>query len=208
MKTNESIADRIKRIREAKSLTQGALAKLCGWASQSRIGNYESGTRSVSVDDASVIAKALGVNVTELLFGDQYVGDYKPGKRYPLLSWVNAGAWGEAHELKDIEEWYESEQYVEGEAFWLRVQGDSMTSQTGVSVPEGSVILIDTGKEARSGNLVVAKLVDSNEATFKRLVVDGGQRYLKALNPAYPAIPINEGCKIIGVAVQSMNRLI
>lgn len=42
-----------------------------------------------------------------------------------------------------------------------------MTAPTGKSVPDGSLILIDTGKDSENGSLVVAKLTDSNEATFK-----------------------------------------
>ena len=210
MKKNESIASRIKRIRESKGLSQRALADLCGWASQSRIGNYEAGTRSVSVDDAEVIAKALGISAPELLFGDDFAGHYKPGAKYPLISWVSAGTWCEANEpytLKDIEEWYESDAHIEGTAFWLRVQGDSMTSAVGLSIPEGMMVLVDTGKEPVNGSLVIAKLTDANEATFKKLVIDGGNRYLKGLNPQYPLIPINGNCRIIGVAIQTMMKL-
>lgn len=210
MKRNESIGSRIKRIRESKGLSQKALAELCGWASQSRIGNYELDTRSVSVEDAEVIAKALGISAPELLFGDNFAGMYKPGEKYPLISWVSAGAWSEATEpysLKDIDEWYESDAHIEGSAFWLRVQGDSMTSPVGLSIPEGMMVLVDTGKEAKNGSLVIAKLTDANEATFKKLIIDGGQRYLKGLNPSYPLISINGNCKIIGVAVQTMMKL-
>lgn len=210
MKRNEDIPARIKRIREQKGLSQKALAELCGWASQSRIGNYEAGTRSVSVDDAEVIAKALGVATPELLFGDSFKGMYSPGEKYPLISWVSAGAWSEATEpytLKEIEEWYESDAHVEGAAFWLKVQGDSMTSPVGLSIPEGMMVLVDTGKEAKNGSLVIAKLTDANEATFKKLIIDGGQQYLKGLNPSYPLIPINGNCKIIGVAIQTMMLL-
>lgn len=210
MKRNEDIPARIKRIREEKGLSQKALAELCGWASQSRIGNYEAGTRSVSVDDAEVIAKALGIAAPELLFGDSFKGMYSPGEKYPLISWVSAGAWSEATEpytLKEIEEWYESDAHVEGAAFWLKVQGDSMTSPVGLSIPEGMMVLVDTGKEAKNGSLVIAKLTDANEATFKKLIVDGGQQFLKGLNPSYPLIPINGNCKIIGVAIQTMMLL-
>lgn len=210
MKRNEDIPARIKRIREEKGLSQKALAELCGWASQSRIGNYEAGTRSVSVDDAEVIAKALGVATPELLFGDNFKGMYSPGEKYPLISWVSAGAWSEATEpytLKEVEEWYESDAHVEGTAFWLKVQGDSMTSPVGLSIPDGMMVLVDTGKEAKNGSLVIAKLTDANEATFKKLIIDGGQQFLKGLNPAYPLIPINGNCKIIGVAIQSMMKL-
>lgn len=210
MNRNENIPARIKRIREEKGLSQKALADLCGWGSQSRIGNYEAGTRSVSVDDAEVIAKALGIPTPELLFGDSFAGMYSPGEKYPLISWVSAGAWSEATEpytLKDIDEWYESDAHVEGTAFWLRVQGDSMTSPAGISIPEGMMVLFDTGKEPHNGSLVIAKLTDANEATFKKLIIDGGQKFLKGLNPAYPLIHINGNCKIIGVAIQTMMRL-
>lgn len=80
MNRTETIAARIKRLREDKGLSQKALAELCGWASQSRIGNYESGTRSVSVDDAEVIAKALGVAPAELLLATTIRDNTSQGK--------------------------------------------------------------------------------------------------------------------------------
>ncbi|CZY93201.1 TPA: S24 family peptidase [Enterobacter asburiae] len=207
----EDIAGRIKRLREDKGLSQKALAELCGWASQSRIGNYESGTRSVSVDDATVIAKALGVAPAELLFGDDYKGPYKPGDKYPVISKVQAGAWCEAVEpytLKDIDLWLESDAHIQGEAFWLLVEGESMTAPTGLSIPEGTYVLFDTGRDAVNGSLVIAKLSDSNEATFKKLVIDGAQKYLKGLNPQWPLVAINGNCRIIGVAVETKLRLV
>lgn len=54
-----------------------------------------------------------------------------------------------------------------------------MTAPAGESIPEGMLILVDTGLEPRPGDLVVAKLADSNEATFKQFVSDAGQKYLK-----------------------------
>lgn len=139
------------------------------------------------------------------------VGPYKQGKEYPLISWVQAGAWAEAIEpysVDEIDEWFESDTKVFGKAFWLRVEGDSMTAPTGLSIPEGTLVLIDTGREAINGSLVIAKMVDANEATFKKLIIDGGQKYLKGLNPAWPLKEINGNCKIIGVAVQTMMRLV
>lgn len=140
-----------------------------------------------------------------------YVGKYVPGNKYPVLSKVQAGAWCEAVEaysLKDIDLWLESDAHVQGEAFWLEVDGDSMTAPVGLSIPEGTFVLFDTGREAISGNLVIAKLEESNEATFKKYVVDSGMRYLKGLNPAWPLVPITGNCRIIGVAVETKLRLL
>lgn len=205
------IAARIKQLREALGLSQRALAERCQWNAQSRIGNYESRARNVSVEDAEVLAAALGVNPAYLLLGEDYAGAYRPGTRFPLLSWVSAGIWSEACEpysLQDVDEWYESETKVLGPAFWLRVEGDSMTAPSGLSIPEGTLVLIDTGRQAANGSLVIAKLTDANEATFKKLIVDGGVKYLKGLNPAWPMKELHNNCRIIGVAVQTMMKLV
>lgn len=63
---NESIAQRIKRIRGVAGISQAKLAEACGW-SQSRVGNYEAGTREPSFADIESMAKALRVDKSELL---------------------------------------------------------------------------------------------------------------------------------------------
>lgn len=141
----------------------------------------------------------------------EYAGQIKSMRSYPLLSWVSAGNWYEAVEaynLKSIDEWYESDAHVVGEGFWLRVQGDSMTSPIGMSIPEGMIILVDTGREPINGSLVVARSSRTNEATFKKLVNDGGDYYLKPLNPSYPIIPLNGEHGIIGVVIEAKIRFI
>ncbi|MEG5263465.1 S24 family peptidase [Pseudomonas sp. JDS28PS106] len=64
---NESIGRRIKRLRTQAKMSQAQLAEACGWKSQSRIGNYEADSREPSLADIGVIAKALGVEESELL---------------------------------------------------------------------------------------------------------------------------------------------
>lgn len=90
----------------------------------------------------------------------------------------------------------------------MRVEGDSMTAPAGLSIPEGTFVLFDTGREPINGSLVIAKLSDSNEATFKKLIIDGGQKYLKGLNPQWPLVPINGNCRIIGVAIETKLKLV
>ena len=76
-----------------------------------------------------------------------------------------------------------------------------MTSPVGFTVPEGMIILVDPSKEAKSGKLVVAKLINDNEATFKMYVEDAGRRFLKPLNPQYPMTEINGNFQIIGTVI-------
>jgi transcriptional regulator with XRE-family HTH domain len=57
---------RLLRLREAAGLKQEELALRCGWAGQSRVGNYEAGSRKPRFDDVPALAAALGVHPGEL----------------------------------------------------------------------------------------------------------------------------------------------
>lgn len=37
----------------------------------------------------------------------------------------------------------------------------------------------------------IAKLTNDNEATFKKLIIDGIHKYLKGLNPRWPMVPVS-----------------
>lgn len=63
----KTLGSRIAHYRNIKGLSQAGLAKACGWASQSRVGNYERDTREPTLEDIALMAKALGINESELL---------------------------------------------------------------------------------------------------------------------------------------------
>lgn len=216
-KPSEMLKDRILERRTALGLSQAQLAEKAG-VSQVTIQHLESGRNSTS-KKLLEIARALGVTAEWLASGQgsqrepsnvRALGEQPESFKYPVISWVAAGAWAEAVEPfpPGFSDRYEMSDYnSKGAAFWLEVKGDSMTSPVGTSIPEGMLILVDTEAEAIPGKLVVAKLADSNEATFKKLVEDGGRRFLKPLNPAYPMEMCMEGCRIVGVVVRATIKL-
>lgn len=216
-KPSEMLKDRILERRTALGLSQAQLAEKSG-VSQVTIQHLESGRNSTS-KKLLEIARALGVTAEWLASGKGITHEASNVKelreqpesfRYPVISWVAAGAWAEAVEPfpPGYSDRYEMSDYdSKGAAFWLEVKGDSMTSPVGISIPEGMLILVDTEAEATPGKLVIAKLADSNEATFKKLVEDGGRRFLKPLNPAYPTEMCLEGCRIVGVVVRATMKL-
>lgn len=121
----------------------------------------------------------------------------------PLISWTQAGDWTDIVDNfppGDADEWIETTAKVGRNSFALKVVGDSMTSPVGKSIPEGAIVIIDPDAIAENGSIVVAKLVDDQKSTLKKLVIDGPNRYLKPLNPNYAMIPINGSCRIVGVA--------
>ena len=216
--------DRHERIARAIALSgkkKGEIASLCGVAN-SAVTQWISGeSKSLRPENLYALAKATGFRAEWLAIGegeetelsDSNVKDTcQPVEsfRYPVISWVAAGAWAEAIEPfpPGFSDRYELSDYnSKGPAFWLEEKGDSMTSPVGTSVTEGTLILVDTEADVQSGKLVVAKLADSDQATFKKLVDDGGRRYLKPLNPAYPTEMCAENCRIVGVVVRALQKL-
>jgi SOS-response transcriptional repressor LexA len=196
-----------KKIMEAQDISQEQMAERLG-VTQGAVGHWLNGKREPKLEMINRLLAVLGVPGLAIIVpgpnGAEGAAPLPPPDRlyrYPVVSWVTAGDWAEAVEpFEPGAADYELSDYkAKGPAFWLKVRGDSMTSPVGQSVPEGMLILVDTGIEPSPGKLVIAKLPESNEATFKKLVEDSGQRFLKALNPSYPLIPLNPQCRVIGV---------
>ena len=127
-------------------------------------------------------------------------------KLYPVISWVHAGAWAEAVDLYQpgcADQWETTDSNVSDRSFWLKVVGDSMTALSGPSIPEGHLILVDPDATPINGSLVIAKLTDHQEVTFKKLVIDADHKYLKPLNPNYETTKINGNCQIVGVVKEA-----
>lgn len=132
----------------------------------------------------------------------------------PLISWVQAGEWCEASDLYnvgDAEEWLSCPVRHGPKTYALRVRGESMRNPgSKPSFEDGDVIFVDPDLGASHKSLVITKLDQSNEVTFKRLLIDGTSWYLEALNPAWPSriIPIQTDAHICGVVIARMESFI
>jgi SOS-response transcriptional repressor LexA len=62
-----------------------------------------------------------------------------------------------------------------------------MTNPNGLpTIPEGATVIVDPDVEPLHGKIVVARIDGTNEATVKKLVIDGPQNFLVPLNPPTP----------------------
>lgn len=130
--------------------------------------------------------------------------------KYPLINFAIAGEWREkmeSYNIKEVKEWPSTTKKVDKNSFWLRVKGNSMTAPSGLSIPEGMLILVDPSIKPTSNKLVIAKLKNDSEATFKKYVEDAGKKFLISLNPSWPIIEIDDSCTIIGVVVEAKLEL-
>lgn len=195
------IGKRIKKRRKELNLTQVQLAEKAGIIQQS-LQKIENGTTK-NPRNIQALANALECAPEFLLFGigENENSNVAPGPTLkaavPLISWVQAGAWSEISEIKA----YEAERYLcpvkcSDLTFALKVQGVSMEPK----FFDGDLIFVDPEAECIHGSYVVARLDDNNEATFKQLIIEGGQKFLKAANPNWPEqlIAINGNCTLVG----------
>ena len=207
------ISDRIRQKMAERQLKAVDLVRATG-ASKGSVSQWLNGINAPGGKYITPLCKALGCDSTWLLtgVGDSGSSNLAPApiqslsKKLPVISHVQAGAWSEAidyYSLGDEVEWEDAPASVSENAFWLKVVGDSMTAPIGISIPEGHLILVDPNVPAENGSLVVAKLVGTDEVTFKKLVIDAGHKYLKPLNPEYRSIEINGNCRIVGVVKEA-----
>jgi SOS-response transcriptional repressor LexA len=212
-------------------ITQEKLAERLGM-SQGGVGHWLSKRRQPSIEDMNRVLQALGLGFLEVALvirepeacGDEEDEDgsydlsladkYNPYFRYPVSDWRTLCEVREAQpdysskpkpkaKAKAKGRYELSDYHARGAAFWLVVVGDAMTAPSGLSIAQDMLILVDPAVEAVPGKLVIARWPDSAEATFRKLIEEGGQRYLVPLNPTYPKTLYTDECRIIGVVMQA-----
>ncbi|WP_448724712.1 MULTISPECIES: LexA family protein [Pseudomonas] len=201
-------------------VTQEILAERIGM-SQGGVGHWLNKRRQPRIQEMNRVLQALGMDYLEVAMvirepqvsQDEEISltqKYNPYFRYPVSDWRETG------EVRDGEllsygassavskpRFELSDYHAQGAAFWLVVVGDAMTAPTGVSIAADMLILVDPAIVPEPGKLVIAQWPGSAEAVFRKLIEEGGQRYLVPLNPTYPKALYTEECRIIGVVVQA-----
>ncbi|WOQ97870.1 S24 family peptidase [Vibrio cholerae] len=158
--------DLVKARMKDNGITQAVLAERLD-KSQSAIAHWLGGNRKPSIEEIAAMMKIVGLDHVTLnsdglveypdeawanISRPQIQPSYQ--KSFPVLSSVQAGMWSEAIEpytAEEINEWYETTERTSERCFWLRVEGDSMTSGVGVSFPEGTLVLVDTERDHQNG---------------------------------------------------------
>lgn len=228
-------ADRLFQIwldykKENPKITQSDVSYSCGWATQSAASQYLRGNIALNLDvllKLSVFFGVLPEKISPTLAGNlksidsttgtitvtapaptMYAeGNVEPGPqlggKVPLISWVQAGTASEVIDLLQPGEgfdWIETTCPIKRHTYALRVVGDSMTPD----FPEGVVIVVEPEMEPNPGDYVIARNGD-DEATFKQLVKDGADYYLKPINDRYPIKPLGN-YHVIGVVREMVRR--
>lgn len=124
-------------------------------------------------------------------------------RNIPVLSWSDVGRWCDANygnlaQGTDVEPMSD----VGPRSFVLPVEGPSMEPEFRV----GTFIVVDPDVPWKSGDYVVAELLDSKQSTLKQVIVDAGRTWLRPLNSQFPSIEVTDNVRIRGVVVRDFRR--
>lgn len=174
-----AFSERIKEVRESLGMNKSEFALFLN-TNVPNITRYEREDMGVSMDAVEKIAKKVGVSPGWLLGWDneKYPKETVAPKRIPVLGVIAAGAPILAQE--NIEEYVYVPEKINAD-FCLKIKGDSMI---GARILDGDIVFIKKQPTIENGE-IAAVLVDSEEATLKRVFINNDTIILHAENPNY-----------------------
>ena len=205
-----SVGDRILEKMRVRGLRRGDVITATG-ATKGTISQWINNISEPSGRYLVPLCEVLDSTAQYLLYGedDGLKGDNVSSTRYarglvPLISKIQAGSWRQEtdeFEPGDAEMFLPCPRPHSKHTYALKVEGDSMTSPHGRSLPSGCTVYCDPEQVAGvvSGDCVVAKLVGEDEVTFKQYYKDGKLQLLRPLNPSLP--PLEGEFRILAKAV-------
>ncbi|MBR2474805.1 MAG: helix-turn-helix domain-containing protein [Clostridia bacterium] len=201
---------RLKSLRTSQGLTQEELARKTGYTSRSSINKIELGLVDLPQSKIAIIAEALGVTPTYLLFGDEGAAlpsNIRPvvKKKFRMLGEIACGK--PIYASEDFETYVEAASDINAD-FCLTARGDSMI---GARIHDGDVVFIKEQPIVENGQ--IAAVIIDDEATLKRWYYypDKNKLVLNPENPKYePLVYVGEELNTIrclGRAVCFMSKV-
>ncbi|KTD14375.1 LexA family protein [Legionella israelensis] len=216
----KEIGRRILEARKAKGLTLKALGELAGGLKQTRLTNWEQGTRTPGPEEIKQLAQALDVSPAFLmcLSDEQQVKKTKsPSHLIPLLDRHQACD-AKSH-IEAIHDRSSSSDVVlisvsavllpelGDEAFALKMTDESMMPEIRVN----DILVIDPSTSPQPGDFVLVKLADKPETIvcqYKKLSYTSSEFELLTLNDNWPSIKVDDGLEIeiVGKVMQKISQ--
>lgn len=194
------------------------LREVCEQIPELEIGalsHYEHGRRQVPLEIVNKLAKVLQVTPGYILALETFAGNEsleltttKTMGRIPLMAWSALGLIEKDKPLPVLGlEYVETTEPVGQFTFALKVRDDSMQDK----FPVGVQITVEPELQYQSGDYVIV-LNGSSDATFRQIIQDGADWFLKPENTRYPIKPLAKDFRVIGVVTamemkfRSINR--
>lgn len=210
-----SFHERLKQKMEEKGVTPAALARAAS-VSPVAAGKWVHGESEPKAAKLKLIADFLGVTDDWLLTGkgspsklDNNIDLSQKipleGRPIPVISWVAAGSLSSIETVlrdTEIDEWLPPNKDCGKSGYGLKVTGMSMSPYF---LPDDRIYVNPEVQtfDLQTGDLVIIACYGETEATFKKLIIEGDNKYLQPLNPNWPEqiIKLSEDCRLVGKVV-------
>lgn len=206
----------LKYLRESKGISKNKLGEMVG-VNQTTIGRWETNEIKPSIDNVEEVAKALNVNLPDLLINDlefdnaNYVKLDLDVIKIPVLGTIKAGIPIEAQE--EIIDYVEipKKWTLGGKKFYgLKISGDSMYPK----YQEDDIVIFEQNEDKEQyNNKDCAVMVNGDDATFKQVLLNEQGLVLRPYNNAYDIMMYSNDdieklpIKIVGIAREKRTKL-
>ncbi|HHR6392180.1 TPA: LexA family protein [Providencia alcalifaciens] len=208
MNFDESFPKRVSMARNSLKLTQSELAAKVGVVPR-QIAAYEGGEARPRSKALVNLAAALGTTTEWLCTGSGVSPDLKNVRN--TVTTIEIPVYdSSANVMDETQLWTDhvyEEDYIQAphgvseNAFAIQIKGDSMDSPYGLSIPSGSLVIIEPITKPESGDFVFIQ--HGSIASLKKLTRSNDSWILESLNPMYAPYHIDyELADFLGVAVQ------
>ncbi|WP_109400243.1 XRE family transcriptional regulator [Proteus sp. TJ1640] len=212
MRIDDNFKSRVSLARRSANLTQGELAVKIGVVRR-QVAAYEAGDSKPRQQVLINIASALGTTAEWLAMGIGDSPDFSKIKttitvpEIPIYTQIQASFLKSNKAKISPVGFIPAPKGANENSFALELRGDSMVSDSSISFCDGMIITFDTELNAENGSFVLVDSTDNLGATFRRLNVDQGKKYLTPLNNIYPSYELNSSMEVIGVAIHAQYDL-
>jgi len=216
----KEIGKRILKARKAKGLTLKALGELAGDLKQTRLTNWEQGTRTPGPEEIKKLAQALDVSPAFLmcLSDERHIKKAKISSHLiPLLDHHQAcNAKSHIEAIRDQDSSSDAVfisvsavllPELSDKAFALKMTDESMIPEIRVN----DMLVIDPSISPQPGDFVLVKLADKPEiiiCQYKKLSYTSSEFELLTLNNNWPNIKVADdlGIEIAGKVMQKIHQ--
>lgn len=187
-------------LKKERGVSNYQVAKDTGIA-QTTLSDWKNGRIKVSMKVASRLSEYFGVPLE--LFTEKGINAPESSTDHshwvPVLGRVAAGI--PAEMIEDVLGYKEIDDAI-GEAFALRINGDSMAP----TLMKGDIVIVKKQEDVESGDVAIVA-VNGEDATCKRIIKSSDGVMLVPINPEYPPIHYSND-EIINTPITILGKVI
>ena len=201
------ICDVLKHLISSAGISEAALAKMVN-VPRATINRLTSGrTPDPRASTLKAIAEHFHISVDQLvgsqplLWEKNKIVSSSPLLSVPMLALENIQNWKDVVERNENNRDFERITIdIKGhEKFATQIKGEAMWPQ----FQENTILIIDPVKKPSNRDFIIVYIEKNMEAIFRQFIMEGTYKILKAINPIFPPIYMQECDKIIGVVTQT-----